>query len=85
MEHAPDGWFYYAVTLAFGGALIWVIIRYTGKIDSTLTKIQETLQDLKTITSVHTHKFDAQGQRLDDHDDEIDDLKKKVFPINYRK
>jgi len=78
MEHAPDGWFYYAVTLAFGGALIFIILKYTGKIDVTLGKIQEAVNELKTMTSLHE-------QRLDTHDDNIEDLKNHVFKVNYKK
>lgn len=78
MEHAPDGWFYYAVTLVFGGALIYVILKYTGKIDTTLNKIQEAVNELKTMTSLHE-------QRLDTHEDHIDDLKNHIFPVTYRK
>lgn len=78
MEHAPDGWFYYAVTLAFGGALIYVLLRYTGKIDATLAKLQDAVQDLKAIVMVHE-------KRHDDHDEDIADLKKSTFPVNYRK
>lgn len=78
MQQAPDGWFYYAVTLAFGGALIYVIIRYTGKIDSTLSKVQDALNELKTISKVHE-------QRHDDHDNDIAELKQSVYSVNYRK
>jgi uncharacterized membrane-anchored protein YhcB (DUF1043 family) len=78
MQQAPDGWFYYAVTLAFGGALIWVIIRYTGKIDTTLTEIQKTNHEMKTMLMLHE-------QKLETHDGEIDDLKQKSFTVNYRK
>lgn len=75
MEHAPDGWFYYAVTLAFGGALIYVLLRYTGKIDATLAKLQDAVQDLKSIVMVHE-------KRHDDHDEDIADLKKSAFHVN---
>ena len=78
MEQAPDGWFYYAVTLAFGGALIYVIIRYSSRIDKTLEKVQEALSELKTMTSLHE-------QRLDNHDGQIGDLKNQVYKVNYRK
>lgn len=78
MEHAPDGWFYYAVTLAFGGALIYVLLRYTGKIDATLSKLQDAVQELKAIVMVHE-------KRHDDHDEDIADLKKSTFTVNYRK
>lgn len=78
MEHAPDGWFYYAVTLAFGGALIYVLLRYTGKIDATLSKLQDAVQELKTIVMVHE-------KRHEDHDEDIADLKKSTFTVNYKK
>lgn len=44
MEHAPDPWFFYSLCIVFITALIWVIVRYTNKIDATLAKIQEMLQ-----------------------------------------
>ena len=78
MEHAPDGWFYYAVTIAFGGALIGVIWRYTGKIDTTLTEIQKTNQEMKTMLMLHE-------QKLETHDQDIVHLKQKAFTVNYRK
>lgn len=78
MEHAPDGWFYYAVTIAFGGALIGVIWRYTGKIDTTLTEIQKTNQEMKTMLMLHE-------QKLETHDQDISHLKQKAFTVNYRK
>lgn len=78
MANAPDGWFYYAVTIAFGGALIGVIWRYTGKIDTTLTEIQKTNHEMKTMLLLHE-------QKLETHDDDISDIKNKIFPINYRK
>ncbi len=78
MQQAPDGWFYYAVTLVFGGALIFVILKYTGKIDVTLTKVQEAVNDLKTMVSLHE-------QKLETHDDDINNLKSKVYKVNYQK
>lgn len=78
MEHAPDGWFYYAVTLVFGGALIWIILKYTGKIDLTLTALQQAVNELKTMVSLH-------DQKLETHDNEIETLKNKAFQVTYKK
>lgn len=78
MQHAPDGWFYYAVTLAFGGALIWVILRYTSKIDTTLVEIQKTNNEMKTMLMLHE-------QKLETHDQDIAHLKQQNFTVNYRK
>lgn len=78
MQSAPDGWFYYAVTLAFGGALIYVIIRYTARIDKTLETVQQAVSELKTMVML-------QGQKMEIHDDDIDDLKKAVYPVNYKR
>lgn len=55
-----------------------MILKYTSKIDATLAKVQETMNELKTITSLHE-------QKLETHDEEIGHLKQKAFTVNYRK
>lgn len=77
-QQAPDGWFYYAVTLVLGGALIWVLIRYVSKIDVILTTVQEAVSELKIMAQLHE-------QKLETHDQEIEEIKKKQFTVNYKK
>lgn len=79
METAtPDGLFYYSLTIALAGALLFVIIRYTGKVDSTLKDIGSTLGEVSTMLKVHEH-------RLDDIDSDISDLKADNRIVKYKR
>jgi len=78
MGQAPDPWFFYALCLLLVSALIWVVVRYIGKIDTYIASSQETIQEFKIMIKLH-------DQKLIDHDHAIGDLKQKVFTINYKK
>ena len=84
MEQAPDGWFYYAVTLAFGGALIYVILRYSSRVDKTLEKVQETLIELKTMTSLHEVHIQSLLKKADQQGDEMQSLR-DFYIVTYKK
>lgn len=85
MEHPPDPWFFYTLCIVFVGALIWVIVRYTNKIDTILVKVQETLQEVKITNSLHGQKLEFHGQKLELHEKEIAILKDKAFTVKYQK
>lgn len=64
MNLPPDS-FYYALTVIFGGALIWIIKVYIGKQDSILKQISQTVSDLKIMVAVHEEKHETTDRRLD--------------------
>jgi hypothetical protein len=49
----PDQYFWYTLATLLSLALIWVLIRYTGKIDSILNELKISVNELVTITKVH--------------------------------
>lgn len=67
---APDGYFYYGVTIALASALIFIIWHFANKVTTTLDTLRVTVNELVSITKVHEEKH-AQ------HDKNIEELKKK--------
>jgi hypothetical protein len=49
----PDQYFWYTLATLLSLALIWVLIRYTGKIDTILIELKLSVNELVTITKVH--------------------------------
>lgn len=85
---APDGWFYYAVTLGMGasmvGGLAWIISRYLAKqdvyhakIDVFMDSIQRTVHDLTAIAKVHEEKHKQ-------HESDIEEIK-AGYVVKYQK
>ncbi len=68
---SPEVWKPLAILL--GGALIWIIQRYIGHLNTILDKLSESVNELTTLTKLHE-------QKLDDHEGEIKNLK-----VKYRK
>lgn len=74
-ERAPDGWFYYVLSIGIAGLtafLIWFAInRYLTKqdgrekkIDDTLDSINKTLIELMKITVSHEEKHKSHDHRI---------------------
>lgn len=74
-ERAPDGWFYYMLSIGIASLtafLIWFAInRYLSKqdgrdkkIDDTLDSINKTLIELMKLTVSHEEKHKSHEQRL---------------------
>lgn len=83
----PDGWFFYALTIALGSILAIIIgwgVRnfltglkeYMNRTDAVLESMAKNLSELQTITKVHEEKHKQ-------HDEDIKELKK--YPVKYRK
>jgi hypothetical protein len=49
----PDQLFWYTLVILLGGAFIWVLIRYTGRLDTMLNELKVSVNELVTITRVH--------------------------------
>ena len=84
---APDGYFFYALTISLGSILAIIIgwgVRnflagvksYMSRTDAVLESMAENLSELKTITQVHEEKHKQ-------HEEDIRELKK--YPVKYRK
>lgn len=84
MQSAPDGWFYYAVTLAFGAALIWVILRYTGRIDTTLNKVEEAVNQLTTMTKIHDIHIQGLLKKVDQQAEDLETIR-EFYIVTYKK
>lgn len=50
---APDGYFYYGVTIALASALIFIIWHFANKVTTTLDTLRVTVNELVSITKVH--------------------------------
>jgi hypothetical protein len=72
----PDGWFYYSITIVLALAIITILWRYSNKIDTAIDKLTLMVNNLDTKSTLH-------DRILEDHDEEISDIKKIIHPVNY--
>jgi len=70
-EIAPDGWFYYGLSILFAGTLIVMIMKYSNRIDKAIERIEENLQRLTKMQAVHDVK-------ITNHEKYIDELKQRI-------
>lgn len=78
MQNVPDAYFWYSLTIVMALAIIWILVRYTGKVDETLKELKQAVNELITSNKVNSI-------RLDGHDTDIKDLKEGNFIVKYNR
>jgi len=74
----PDDYFYYAVSGILLGIVIYFEVNHRKDTKDTLNKTTEILDRLVINDAL-------KEQRLDAIEEDVEDLKEKIFPINYKK
>lgn len=69
-QHAPDGVFYYSLTIVLAMAIIAIVWAYVHRLNTTLDAIRQSIGSLVVITTSHEEKHKK-------HDADIEDLKKR--------
>jgi hypothetical protein len=62
----PDMYFWYSLSIAMAGLLIWIIQRYISKTEKLLEKLVTDVSELKERTSVHNHRINELEDNLAD-------------------
>lgn len=77
MQNTPDAYFWYSLTIVMALAIIWILVRYTGKVDETLKELKQAVNELITSNKVH-------NIRLDGHDNAIEEIKEQ-YTVKYKR
>lgn len=67
----PDSYFWYALSITLALALIWILVRYANKIDKTFDVMAANISRLTETSIVH-------GVKIDGHDKDITEIKRKI-------
>lgn len=67
----PDSYFWYALSILLCMTLIWILVRYSNKIDKTFDKMAENIVKLSETQIIH-------GVKIEGHDNDIREIKSKM-------
>lgn len=74
----PDNYFYYTIAGLLLGVVIYFEVNHRKDTKSTLNKTTEILNRLVINDAL-------KEQRLDAIEEDVEGIKQKIFPINYKK
>lgn len=74
-----------AIIGGFCGIIVGMVAWYNNRLNTSMDKLIDTVNGHTTVIAVEQKRNDGQDERLDEHDEEIDALKEKIYEVRYKR